>query len=580
LAVGRDLPPPSRDFGEAMIDGHCHAFNAKDLSPSRFIRYTLIDYPGPDEVLVSGIEDRDLLDGIIETILELAGTRLAPSVTGEINYLNSHSGGDPTALLADAQTEEITNNLTAFLARQPVVGPDDDYRKQGEAEVYDQVMQAAMEGQAGGEDTVAVSGEVLEEAERRIIAERFLQGDFEESVAVAGRSVSVRQLFKWIPLFRRYRHVLVDQLVQRHRNAKWNPVLIAPAMVDFGRFVREEPVSPLNEQVLAWSRISKRPGGPAVHGYVPFCPLRQALHGHSVEQRLREGPAPLTIVEDALQQHGFLGVKLYPPMGFQAVGNAQRNFGRYPFTDDVLRDRFGDSPNSKLQERSPELGREIDEALSGLYDLCERLDAPIMAHGGHGNAIKRFYGELSDPWLWRSLFEAPRQRSLRVMLAHYGSFDEPSEDPMGKSSPWPDEDEPPPIARTKEAAIARFLRTAPQAPVFVDISFLSDVLTLQGPERERMVSAFREFMTQGIEDHIVFGTDWTMLGVQRDEDRYNAAISDFWRECGMNSTQVAKVLRRNFVRYAGLERGSPTRIRLDRFNASYGMPDRLALLDG
>lgn len=578
---GAELPSPAPRFGPAIIDAHCHTFNATDLSPTRFLRYAFLElYPGPDEaVAVSGVEDRDLLDGVIEVLLGLVGAGLAPTAQAELTYLDRRSRADAAALDDAEHDAQTAGRLAELLKDRPVADLRDDeadYRERGQAYVYFGVL-----------DAVGVSAPVsggLDAIERREIAARFVRGDFERTAEVSGRKLDLWQALKWVGLFRRYRHVLVNDLTLRHRAAGWNPVVLTPAMVDFGRFVREEPRSSLADQARVWSRISRRPGGPAVHGYMAFCPLRQALHHHSVHARLRAGPEPLALVREALSVQGFLGVKLYPPMGFQAVGNADRDLARYPFTDDVLRDRFGDLPLPRLRAGAQQLAREIDEALSGLYDVCGELDAPILAHGGPGNAVKRYYGELADPWLWRPLFEARRARPVRVMLAHYGSFEDPSVDPAGLATPWPDPEAPIPIPRTKEASILRYLRAARNAgggspPVAVDMSMFTEALELTGTARARIVGALGDFVRGGAEDHIVFGTDWTMLGLVKGERGYDAAVRELLVEAGLSDAQINKALRTNFVRFAGLARGGVSRRRLDAFNASYGQPDRLAPLD-
>ena len=549
-----------------MIDGHCHTFNAKDISPTRFIRYAFLEhYPGPEELaLVSGgPETPDLLDGIIATAMVLVGATRAPSVEKEIAHLDKGSGGGDAAKADDVATAE---RLATFLGRTPRVRSDDvgaDYRARGEAYVYQEVME-----QGGGR--ALVSGKRPDAGDRRAIADAFLSGAGADRVSVAGRKLNLLQLFKWLGLFSAYRSTLVDKLARRHLQAGWEPVMMVPAMVDFARFVREEPAMPLQEQVRVWDRIARRPDGPAVHGYVAFCPLRQAEWTHA-PARWRIGPEPLKLVEDALTLHGFLGVKLYPPMGFQAQGNAKRDFGRYPFSTDVLQDRFGPVSKDEALARNQQLGGEIDEALTGLYALCERLDAPIMAHGGPGNAVKRYYGELSDPSLWRPLFGPRSVRPLRIMLAHYGAFKDTTIDPAWKDAPWP--------ANTKEAVIARYLQTARDAPVVVDMSMFTEAITLQGADRDRVITAFGRFMRTVGEDHMVFGTDWTMLGLQKGEEAYDARMLLFLRDAGLDPDRIDKVLRRNFVRFAGLEPGQPSRQRLDAFNASYGQPNRLARLD-
>lgn len=73
-----------------------------------------------------------------------------------------------------------------------------------------------------------------------------------------------------------------------------------------------------------------------MHSFVGFDPRRQ----------VQEPGTPLALVKRAILEHGFVGVKLYPPMGFQASDN-----------------------------KGP-----IETALRRLYDWCKDADVPIMAH--------------------------------------------------------------------------------------------------------------------------------------------------------------------------------------------------------
>ena len=114
--------------------------------------------------------------------------------------------------------------------------------------------------------------------------------------------------------------------------------MVTPALVDFTKWLdaSETPMT-ISKQVALMSRLSReRPAElPHIHGFVPFDPLRQAIHDKV------GGPAtnsPLAIVDKAVMQQGFVGVKLYPPMGFRAANNA--NCGRRLSMLGEVRKRF------------------------------------------------------------------------------------------------------------------------------------------------------------------------------------------------------------------------------------------------
>src|SRR5262245_66397170 len=73
------------------------------------------------------------------------------------------------------------------------------------------------------------------------------------------------------------------------------------------------------------ARVACLKDGPRVHVFVGFDPLRQALYDH--HQRKGGDKDPMAVVRRAIEVHqilvgnstkttgGFIGVKLYPPMG-------------------------------------------------------------------------------------------------------------------------------------------------------------------------------------------------------------------------------------------------------------------------
>src|SRR5262249_19224859 len=129
----------------------------------------------------------------------------------------------------------------------------------------------------------------------------------------------ISRTIKWVVSFTRYRRELLTELDKVNDS---HAVLLTPALLDLTKWLnaRETPVS-ISKQVAIMSRLSReRPKNlPLIHGFVPFDPLRQAIHDKV------DGPitgSPFAIVKKAIMEQGLIGVKLYPPMGFRASGNA------------------------------------------------------------------------------------------------------------------------------------------------------------------------------------------------------------------------------------------------------------------
>jgi hypothetical protein len=135
-------------------------------------------------------------------------------------------------------------------------------------------------------------------------------------------------------------------------------VLMTPAIVDFSKWLEDEDQLSIEAQVDVMARIACRRDGPRVHGFVGFDPLRQALYDH--HQRKPTDKDPMAVVRGAIEvarildgtltktTGGFVGVKLYPPMGFRAhslaiLANSELPVGSHGSTH--LPERFRACPD-------------------------------------------------------------------------------------------------------------------------------------------------------------------------------------------------------------------------------------------
>jgi hypothetical protein len=114
---------------------------------------------------------------------------------------------------------------------------------------------------------------------------------------------------------------LTDTLATLPKRYASDVRFFAPALVDYSYWLDDfENVSSLDDQIGVMSDVAARKGRPfAVHPYVSFCPWRQMVE-----------PKQFDSVKDAIQSRGFLGVKLYPVMGFLPTGNAHADPAGYP----------------------------------------------------------------------------------------------------------------------------------------------------------------------------------------------------------------------------------------------------------
>jgi predicted TIM-barrel fold metal-dependent hydrolase len=337
---------------------------------------------------------------------------------------------------------------------------------------------------------------------------------------------------------------------------------------------KKDGAAAMQDQVEVMARISRRKTGVRVHGFVGFDPLRQALH---VKQRSPPSQSPLALVQRAIETKGFIGVKLYPPMGFRPIGNAE------------LKEAFPPYVVSTPTGLGKDAGKLLDNALLSLFVWCRDNNVPVMAHARNSNEPYPKYGERANPELWGRLLRTKDAggkdfSSLHINLAHFGGFEEAFEEENSMQETW-------------EWANGKLWSDFPHSPVFADISYFNDVLPLvfrrnpNDPARaahaarlekiKEFLASFRErFPTSG--KHLIFGTDWTMVGNAEgfpelgrpiSNKRYTDRVCEFLTEAGYGP-DIDDILFNNAVRFLGLgpegrERG--TRGRLERFYASAGL---------
>lgn len=527
-------PSPLAVDGE-IIDVHCHLFNGQDLPIVRFITKVVIpdnEAQAPRPQSLRGVEDPTPLELAFEWFKNflLAGT---PTARQEIDALNRTS---PLMVAAtkDGARARAVDSLTTILED----GAD-----------------ARIEGlSAPRSRTDRFRALLVEEADRATGADRApaaieaLRSARDTALAAYDSQGALGVYLRWFTLFMRYRHSLADELAADLKRDGRTPVLLVPLMIDYSWWLRDQVASPLRDQVEVFDQIARRrTEAPAIHGMVAYDPLRAVYHGRRPDL---EAEDPLAIVSDALDRHGFLGAKLYPPMGFRAAGNTDDQ--GYPAeTVRDLRGRRG-------------LGRDLNDALDRLYALCDDRQAPILAHAAITQGAGPGYAERTDPAYWiRALQKWPR---LRLCLAHQGRFSYRSTAPETAGEVY-------------EEIIGRHIRDNPDGYLYMDISYLSEALA---PD-----AADRRFYAEGLggwigrydpqAERILFGTDWIMVGQVKASPIYTRKVVEFLREdCGLAPDQVNRILRLNAGRYLGLRQGDHTRQRLlDRFYSVHGLAEAL-----
>jgi Amidohydrolase len=173
-------------------------------------------------------------------------------------------------------------------------------------------------------------------------------------------------------------------------------VLTCPALVDFNYWLDDKSRTALKDQVELMALLSLRQPRP-MYGFAAFDPLREI-------RRKPEDPSPLAIVQEAVMKHGFLGAKLYSPMGFKPTDNAEHGL-IFPAYAALGEEGFRAA---------------LDKALDSLYSWCEANEAPILAHTTDSQSAGPEFALRAEPRFWEKVLT--KYPKLKLNLAHFGNF--------------------------------------------------------------------------------------------------------------------------------------------------------------
>lgn len=523
------LPSPPAPLRIPIIDAHCHIFNASDLPAARFIRYAIIKDLPKAEISTLAIQDPDLVDELLALIIWIIGQSRAPSADEEIGVLDGKAEKRVAAADSAANAAESKARVGQFIQGGPIAVEG------GPPRSFDRIRQALVHAANPGQ--IGVSNAPLTAKDAAAVAEKSYHSD-----TLVGRYM------RWASMFTRYRYALAEELIIEHRSQNgaprgFEPLLLTPALVDYDKWLGEDvSASPLPRQVELMSRLSRRPDGVPIHGYVPFDPLRAAYFRKGIENPVFD---PIGLVRKALNEDGFLGVKVYPPMGFRAYGNEGQE------------QRYADTIIKALGKGH--VGHELDASLSSLYDTCVELHAPILAHAAASNGPGSL---LADPAYWLPVFK--KWPDLHVCLAHFGELDQISAGAPAQSLP----------DNSWEWTFGRYIAANPNAPVFTDVSYFSEILdTATWPHYADSVKRYLALFDPDCR-HLVFGTDWIMLGREKSADIYTGTLYDFFQTaCGLDKERLGRLFVGNAIRFLGLRKADATRARLAAFYGRYGLSE-------
>lgn len=264
---------------------------------------------------------------------------------------------------------------------------------------------------------------------------------------------------------------------------------------------------------------------------------------------LRSGRTVLALLRDTLEGAGFIGVKVHPSSGFAPWNNPAHG---------CLNRRPGDPA-----EASRRLAY-FDLEMQKMMQACVDLDVPLLIHSGAGNeALPQCQGARRNnaPALWfEALDELRRRRAgakrgLRVCFAHLAGGWIPARDGQ------------PPAVHPWLAEILHDRRHPDQ--LYLDASCMDELFEEDGNVRPDCVRDFAALYAAWppLASRLMYGSDWHMPQVAilgRDYIRGMASLTP--------APQQRRFFGHNAARFYGLQKGAPTRLRLEAFYRKNGIP--------
>lgn len=573
-AVGRPQPGGNSEVPFPVIDIHAHVFNASDLPIYGFLKYVklMTEYHLPEpaaEVLARWVADtvqpRALEGGKELAQLERGGgDDTAKSANGALSNLRlgrargsggglqpdrrlGRGGDSGDGLRPDPRLREQSaapsNPLDAL--KSGPSGDEEDYYEALARELKRRTGKKS--GPAGAQSSLRLSkpgglsdddrDQIRDLLDRAPGARKGTFGKIEvqRSITIGDISRRIKRATNTVAVFARWSYLLTrprGDLIRQMKQAYPGVKAFGVSMVDYDHWLNDQSPTPLQVQVSLLSRYREIFAGQGLVLYpvIAFDPYRQLI----AEHRARQGdnsPSPLDLVKDAIDNRGFVGVKLYPPMGFRPIGNSElppRAFR--PKSDDLNWDRFP---------------RDLDRALDDLYRWCSRRGVTIKTHTSASQSPSKDARSRSHPIWWERVLK--RHRDLRINLGHFGGMREPSDAKTSKTVQILNRYDRL-LTGASEKRMTKILELLDRYEhAYADISDFHEILGATATDRKRR-GQFFEFLRQqrkisqkDLWRKVLYGSDWLMLARAPGYRRYLGA----WR-AQLASHKIDDASQKNF----------------------------------
>lgn len=288
------------------------------------------------------------------------------------------------------------------------------------------------------------------------------------------------------------------------------------ALVDFDYFYDDLARSPLADQVQLHSLLARQSRG-----------FMLPLISYNPWADIKSGGARLRLLTEAVEKYGFIGAKIYPPVGFLPVGNT-----------------------TTIGELDP---KELNATLKRFFLECSRLEIPVMAHANSTQGRDYEANQNSRPEVWKALINEMAKEG-KVPLLNLGHFGGDGCNGVDKeSNDWP-------------LRFAKLTEEEGGQGIYGDIGNWTALRRFPANDHncksaaDRLAEVKRKYPE--LEQRLMYGSDWFMM---IKEIAWKDWPEDIASAMSSIKFDLNKVFHQNAMDCFGLSPGRANRRRLENF---------------
>jgi predicted TIM-barrel fold metal-dependent hydrolase len=318
--------------------------------------------------------------------------------------------------------------------------------------------------------------------------------------------------------------------------------LYIPLLIDFEYWMINTPDNLIKEQIELYHDKIIIPHKGLIHPFVSFDPARELAFrkGLTNPEGDPDTDGSLNLVKDAIENKGFIGVKLYNAMGYKPFDNVSVEHLRTKIPMHKIKYTFS--------------GEEYDDVLAELYDYCVENEVPITTHCGMYGS-ESYYNASFDygaPQFWRAVLDQEKYKKLHLNLGHFGWYTKKgyAEDTWVKE-------------------ICKMLQEYDN--LYTDVSCQRVVVE---KHTQKFKDDYRKMCTDFpiVKQRLIYGTDWHYLICVPDFVDYKQKfIQVLQYDNNFSDEEIDDFLGGNAMKFLGFYNGSKAVQRLEKFYDKNGI---------